>query len=230
MPFRGPRRGRGPVALLALLAGCAAAPQPGWQAELANAYVDRTADFPVGERLLDGFDAVGAEPEPQVGDTLLYGLRLDTGGEPRVWYLRLRIDAIETKSWLEMREVLDFEERVSTPRVRQRRAEAEARWAAEGRPDLDSYRRDVPVARLRVEAFDAAGASLGAAESTESLYRLRIGLWSACVAGHARRELLRSLQGPDAPREVIDVEEAVYADVRCVADGVASCKSFFAIL
>lgn len=218
--------------LCLLLVGCAVAPEHGWESALATAIEDRAADFAAGAQILSGFDAVGPDAGLQVGDTLLYGIRLDTGGAPRIWYLCVRIDAIRIQRWLEMRHLASFEERVTTARRRQREAAASAARAAGTEPaiDLEDLFRDAPVAQLRIEAFDASGTSLGTAESEESLHRLRIGLWSACEAGHARADLLRRLAEPAADGEPIEVGEDEYADVVTVAEGVASCRSFFAIL
>lgn len=224
----------GPLACLLGLAllGCAGAPEHGWEASLETVIEDRSADFAAAAQLLCGFDAVGDDAELHVGDTLLYGVRLDTGTAPRIWYLRVRVAAIHTRRWLEMREVAPFEDRLTTAKIREREAAESAARASGAQPpfDLEDLYQDAPVARLQVEAFDAAGASLGEAESEESLHRLRIGLWSACAAGHARRDLLRRLAEPSADGARIEVGEDEHADVAAVADGIASCRSFFAIL
>lgn len=216
---------------LLCLAGCASGPRPGWEAALENAIEDRAGDFAHGAQILAGFDSIGVADDLAVGDTLLYGIRLDVGDRSKIWYLRLRVDRIETAERLSWRRLQPFEKQVTTAR-RKREAEA-ALQSAQERPvplSLDDMLVKTPGAWISVEAFDQMGASLGAAVSEESVRRLRTGLWSACVAGHAQHDLMQGWASPERRGEVREVDEAAYADIETVALGVASCDSFFAIL
>lgn len=216
------------IALATGFAGCATTAPTDWETALERTIVDRASDFGNGARLLAGFDPSRAEDDLEVGDTLLYGIRLDVGDEHRIWFLRLRIEEKVERDVFSWRFVQPFETHVTTAR---RRAEAAQRATAPPAPvDLDVPYRPTPMARIRVEAFDGAGTSLGAAESTVSVQRLRTGLWSACVAGARQHDLLRGWDRPERAGEVLEVDEATYADVMTVAEGVAACESFFALL
>lgn len=213
------------------LAGCASGPRPGWEAALENAIEDRAADFAHGGQILAGFDPIGAADDLAVGDTLLFGIRLDVGDRCKIWYLRIRVDRIETAKRQSWRRLQPFEKRVTTAR-RKREAEAALQREQE-RPvalSFDDLMEQTPGAWICVEAFDQTGASLGAAVSEESVRRLRTGLWSACVAGHAQHGLMQGWASPERQGEVREVDEAAYADIETVAEGVASCDRFFAIL
>jgi hypothetical protein len=213
------------------LAGCSSGPQPGWEAVLEDAIEDRSGDFAHGGQILAGFDAIGAADDLAVGDTLLFGIRLDVGDRCRIWYLRIRVDGIETAERASWRRLQPFEKRVTTAR-RKREAEAALQRGQEGPAavSFDDLLVRTPGAWICVEAFDEMGTSLGVAVSEESVRRLRTGLWSACVAGHAQHDLMKGLASPEWQGEVREVDEAAYADIETVAEGVASCDSFFAIL
>ncbi len=224
------------VALLGLLlAGCATVAEAGWQATLANGIEDRAAEFAAGAQILAGFEPVEPGSDLAVGDTLLYGIRLDTGGAPRIWYLRIRLEAIFLQRRLEMRMSQPFESQITTVLRRQqeeaaRIARAQQASGAPARDFFEEYGTELPVARIQVEAFDQGGASLGVAVSEESVRRLRIGVWSACLAGNAQRDLLHELEAAEPSAAVRELDEATYADMEAVAEGIASCQSFMAIL
>jgi len=219
--------------LLAAAQGCAVQPELGWEASLERRMEDRTADFAHAPQILRDRDAVAPGADLIAGDEVLYGVCLDVHERRQIWYLRVVVLEVETKPWLYMREAQDFEARVHPDLARQRELR-EAAFEAEremGRPrQLSDFARDLAIARIRVEAFDAAGVRLGSADSEEAVQRLRNGLFAACVAGHARRGIMggRVAAGLDAP--LLELDAAAYEDVQTVAEGVAACDGFFAIL
>ena len=246
--FRGLRsawpRSRRPwnVVLLvsALAAGCATVPRTGWEEGLHRAIADRTASFAAADGLLAGFAPLAPDAPLAAGDQVLFGVCLEDGDERRIWYLRVRVVGVERRRWFDAREVHAFEQRVrrENPLGRgpdpggadRRAAFVERRIDLEGPFDLEDLFDDVDVAQIRVEAFDAAGRLVDAAESQAIEWRLRQGLLPACAAGDRLRNVMAGRVAAGLDAETIVLAGADHDAVHVVGDGVTSCERFLLML
>ncbi len=223
------------IATLTLLGSCAIEAPRGWEAELEQKIVDRATDFPNVDKILPGGVAstersVGV----QQGDELLFGICLDADGERTIWYLDVRVLAVEARKWLEFRGVPDFESRVRPDPESFERMRAEERaWHDEMEAkgfDFMALASEVPIARIRVEAFDGNARSLGHAESDVSATLLERGLLDAFGAGYAQRDVMRGRVALGSDAEELELTLAAYEDVQTVGRGVAGCERFLSIL
>jgi len=214
---------------LLLLAGCASALEPDWQARLGSRLaVDLAPPDPT---------AVLAPPDdadPIAGDRVRYEIMLCDGARTKTWQLALTVAEVENVPIAEGRVVPEFEQRVVAEwPPRDGRGAAEAAFAPEP-VDLEQLLRaagrDVEVAALHVETFAGDGAHLGTGESSVEVERLRRGLLPACRAGHRHRELMRGRVAAGKQAPVLTVDAATAADIETVAIGVDSCTTFFRML
>ena len=215
--------------LLLLLAGCASALEPDWQAKLEHRLaVDLARPDPT---------AVLAPPDdadPASGDRVRYEITLFDGGDTKTWQVALTVAGVTNAHIEEWRVVPDFEQRVVAelpPRDEHHTAEAAfAPEPVELGPLRHEAGRGVAVAALHVEAFAGDGTHLGTGESSVQVERLRRGLLPACRAGHRHRELMRGRVAAGKQAPVLTVDAATAADLETVAIGVDFCASFFRIL
>lgn len=219
---------RCPLAAAALLlASCSAAPVGDWQRQLAQQ---------LGREL----SAAGAyampqpaDADPVVGDSMHYAITLRDGEATKAWRLRIAVAGVERALVATWRAIPDFEQRVQLTE-----ASAPTRTSASAPVGVDALRfeqlrhqseRELTFADLGIEAFDAAGASLGGERSSLTLEQLRRGLLPACRAGHRQRDRIRGrvAAGKSAPSMVVDA--ATLADIRTVVLGVEDCRDFFTV-
>ena len=164
-------------------------------------------------------------------DELLYGVCLDVGETRKLWYLQMRVLDVQVESCMNWRNHWDFEARVQPDANRR----AEIRKASLARTSDRQVDRglpvtDMPLARIRVEAFDANGISLGSADSAATVRQLRAGLLPACEAGYAQRDVMRGRVALGRDAEMLELDGQQYDDVRAVGYGVSACRHFFRIL
>lgn len=211
------------------LTGCATSSEQGWQANLRQ-----SIGGPASQR---GDPRAMATPSTDRavanGDVVALGVALEhAGGRGKTWRVEVAVDAVTVQRVLVFRSIAPFEARVQPGEVRRRRIEAAQVAFRERLRDGDApFLCDPsPVARIRVEAFDADGESLGVGTSAATVAQLQRGLLPACRAGHRQRVLMRDrvAMGLDAP--MITVDDAVYDDVQEVAAGLGACERFFDIL
>jgi hypothetical protein len=227
VPFRAPRWS---VWIAMLLCGCAIEPEPGWQAKLEQQIG--------GPDTLPGEQSALATPaaleDPAAGDGVVFAITLEQGERTRTWQLEVKVEEVAVHRALEFRDVQAFELRVQPGEARRRQIESSnaafRKQLIADDLDLWDLARETPVARIRVEAFDASGASAGKAESTAIVSQLRRGLLPAARAGHRQRELMRGRVEAGLEAPMLTVDDDAYDDIRAVADGVASCTLFFQIL
>lgn len=230
-PVRPRRRFHAGAALLAgavAMGACAAPAAPGWQASLRQRIG--------GPGSLRGDLRAIAAPAPERavarGDVVTLGVALErAGGQDRAWRVEVAVDAVAEQHALVFRGIAPFEQRVQPGAERRRRIEAAGAAFRQRLADGDeSLGGPTPVARIRVEAFGADGASLGVGDSEAFVSQLQRGLLPACRAGHRQRERMRGrvAMGLDAP--MLTLEDAAYDDVQEVAAGVGACERFFGIL
>lgn len=227
---RGSGRGRPRASAWALCvalgaSGCAVEAEPGWQAQLEQLVRPELLQCASGTatRLPDAVD-------PATGDRVELEIALDDAGHSRVWRLAVTVGKVAVQRVVDMRVVPDFELRVDPTPARQREIERKQAAFRAQRVDPDDLASEASVAGLTVEAFDASGKSLGRAESTEILRRLRTGLLPACRAGYRQRELMRGRVEAGRQAAVLILEDQAYDDVRVAGAGVAICESLFRIL
>lgn len=128
-------------------------------------------DFPGAVALLDGFDALdssgepGADGEWRAGDEVLYGLRLQRGGQVRHWLLHLRVT-----------------EPVALLRDRDGRSRGEPMPTVDWRIRVDGEQRCFPTRHCRVLATvcDAEGRVLGRSEPELPRDFVARGISAAC--------------------------------------------------
>lgn len=213
------------------LQSCAVQAEPGWEGQLEQL---------VRPELLQGARGavarLPADADPAPGDRVELVITLDQAARTRTWRLAVTVDEVAMERAVDMRVVPDFELRVDPSPARQREIERRAaeHRARAPRDDLDDsshdWAHDAKVAGLTVEAFGADGTSLGRAESTEILRRLRTGLLPACRAGYRQREVMRGRVAAGRQAAALILDDQAYADVQLVGAGVAICESLFRIL
>lgn len=215
------------------LSGCAVEAEAGWADDLEDSIADRTAVFHSSQELLNhSFAPPGSEI--LAGDELLYGVCLDIGETRKTWYLKMRVLDVQTKRWMNYRQLWDFEAKVQ-PGAARRAALREAALASHAQQktkqfDFDSLASEMQIARILVEAFDANGKSLGSAESETTVKQLSEGLVPACEAGYAHREVMRGRVALGRDADMLELDKQQYDDVKTVARGVSACRRFFKIL
>ncbi|MFO1077350.1 MAG: hypothetical protein U1E73_06440 [Planctomycetota bacterium] len=212
--------------------GCAIEAPGGWEGALANTIRDDPDRFAAGKHILAGIAPPVPDGELAAGDEVLFGICLDVGARRTIWYLDVQVVAITNQRWLDLRSVPDFEDRVHADPERQRELDAaQARFRQTlGQRDLMDLAREEPVARIRVEAFDADGRSLDVGESEAIAWRLQRGLLPACTAGYRLRDVMRGRVALGRAAAPIELAGADYDAIKVVANGVASCELFFQIL
>ena len=214
---------------LLLLAGCASALEPDWQAKLEHRLAADLARPDATAALAPPDDV-----DPIAGDRVRYEITLHDGPRTKTWQLALTVAEVATAHIAEWRTVPEFEQRVVVEAPpRDERDAAEAAFVPEP-VDLEQLLResgrDVAVAALHVEAFAGDGTHLGTGESSVQVERLRRGLLPACRAGHRHRELMRGRVAAGKQAPLLTVDSATAADLETVAIGVDACASFFRLL
>jgi hypothetical protein len=211
-----------------VLCGCAVEPEPGWQTKL-----ERQIGAPsVVQGDTSALAAPAADDDPAAGDGVVFAVTLETGGSTKSWQVDVEVRVVAEQRVPDFRATRAFEQRVLPSEARQRQIE-EKNAVFRGHiaaGTLDDLANATAIAGIRVEAFDAAGTSVGAGESSAIVARLQRGLLPACRAGHRQRELMldRVAAGLDAP--LIRIGDDAFDDVSVVGDGVALCEVFFRIL
>ena len=148
-------------ALAALGVACSVPPRTGWERGLRSQLVDVGARFAAGAAILSGLAPASRDGELVVGDELLFGVLLENGAQQRIWYLRLRVLALETGSGMGGRRQTPFERRVQPSPARRRELAERSREAWEAFQSMDPEERwQFACARVQVDAFDAAAAPL----------------------------------------------------------------------
>ena len=221
----GAARTRWPLGLALCLGGCVVEAEPGWQAQLARLvrpellHADPGLEVPAPD-----------DTDPVAGDQVLLAITLQSGGRTRDWRLDVRIDAVETPRMLEWRNLAGFELRVQPGEARRLAMERQQAEFRARNVDLEDMARAIPVARLTVEAFDEAGASLGRAMSDAQVHKLRRGLLPACRAGHRQREPMHGRVEAGLAAPMLTLADDAYDDVMTAGAGVALCEELFRIL
>lgn len=193
---------------------------------MQRAIVDRADRFAASPAILSGMAPLDAKGELVAGDELLFGVRLEVRERHTVWYLRFRVERVETQRRLEFRCVEDFEDR-ARPDAKKRQEIAEAAARSCNIRSMEELATDMAVAQISVEALDAQGRRLESAESGVIESTLRRGLVPACVAGHGLRDVMKGRVALGNAAPMIELSGADYDKMIVAATGVESCRRFF---